>query len=176
MYFICLFSVPWFIYSSSQNRVNEKVAAVLRMYVCLCQYSVFIPLLSSSLLLLVGIIEIKWWTFNLCIGSLTHVLMSGMKHSRNTPNHPNSFWVINVFDRVYQHSAPSFRPTEFESIDLNISGHLTLSMATIKQTPEHSHSQPFPTSHCMFNSMLLFFSMFVWSDSQFGNTFLVWTL
>lgn len=144
--------------------------------VCLCQYSVFIPLLSSSLLLLVGIIEIKWWTFNLCIGSLTHVLMSGMKHSRNTPNHPNSFWVINVFDRVYQHSAPSFSQTEFESIDLNISGHLTLSMATIKQTPEHSHSQPFPTSHCMFNSMLLFFSMFVWSDSQFGNTFLVWTL
>lgn len=143
MYFICLFSVPWFIYSSGQNRVNEKLFIYLSCECVLVSVSFFFSLFYVD-----GHHWIKWWTFNLCIGSLTHVLMDGMKRTTNIHRNHSEFILGNkcIWPRLST-LASSFSSDEFQSIDLNISDHLTLSMAIIESKKKNEHKKTFSLSH-----------------------------
>lgn len=110
---ICLLEQP----ENETNEPNEKWLMWACKCICICVSVCLSACLPGRVRLICCIGDMdsiekhKWWTFNSCIGSLTHVLQWICSNSSQTksnwiePNRiiPIHLDFINVCDRVYQH-------------------------------------------------------------------------
>lgn len=99
--YLFVFSASWFIYCTIEKlKTNLKKKPLTSNE----KKSVFFHLVCFSM----GIIESKWWTFNLCISSLTHVL-SWTEHIHFTG-----------YKCIWPRLSTRAHQSDIQSIDLNI--------------------------------------------------------
>lgn len=99
--YLFVFSAPWFIYCTIEKlKTNLKKPVDIKPE----KKAIFFHLVCFSM----GIIESKWWTFNLCISSLTHVL-SWTEHIHFTG-----------YKCIWPRPSTRAHQSDIQSIDLNI--------------------------------------------------------